>query len=75
MNRPSSRAVAEAFRRMARPLVWYYAITLVIPIANGAAKAGDTFVEHGLTVLILPPVLIFIVGCSRVAIGRGTGRR
>ena len=60
MNRTLSVVVAEAFRRMARPLTWYYAITLAIPIANGAAKAGATFVDHALVVLIFPPVLILI---------------
>ena len=70
MRRTLLLGVAEAFRRMARPLTWYYAITLAIPIANGAAKAGATFVEHALVVLIFPPILILIVCATYVTATR-----
>jgi exosortase/archaeosortase family protein len=45
-------------RRLAVPVAWYYAITLALPVANGAAAAGAVFVEHALVVLVLPPLLI-----------------
>jgi hypothetical protein len=58
-------AVAQAFRRAAPPLAWYYAVTLALPLANGAAQAGAAFVEHALVVLLLPPVLIVLASVIR----------
>jgi hypothetical protein len=54
--------VAHAFRRTALPLASYYAVTLAVPLANGAAQSG-AFVEHALAVLIVPPVAI-ILACT-----------
>jgi exosortase K len=39
------------------PLAAYYAVTLALPLANGAAS-GDGFTRHALVVLIVPPILI-----------------
>ena len=64
-SRMSWPAVARAFRRVAPPLAWYYAVTLALPLANGAAQAGAAFVEHALIVLILPPVLIVLASVTR----------
>jgi exosortase K len=51
-------------RDLALPLASYYAITLAIPLANGAAQAGGrAFVTHALVVLLVPPVLIAL-GCA-----------
>jgi hypothetical protein len=50
--------LARAFRRAALPLGSYYAVTLALPIANGAAQSGTAFVKHAVVVLVLPPVLI-----------------
>jgi hypothetical protein len=61
--------MAKGFRRASVPLCCYYAITLALPVANGAAKAGITFVEHALVVLVVPPILIVLV-CTAHAIGR-----
>jgi len=58
-------AVVRAFRRAAPPLAWYYAVTLALPLANGAAQAGAAFVEHALVVLVLPPVLIVLACVTR----------
>ena len=55
-------AVARAFRRTALPLSAYYAVTLALPLANGAAESG-AFVEHALVVLIVPPAAI-ILACA-----------
>ena len=65
MNRTIGQAVVRAFRRAAPPLAWYYAVTLVLPLANGAAQAGATFMEHALVVLILPPALILLACATR----------
>jgi hypothetical protein len=54
--------VAHAFRRTALPLASYYAVTLAVPLANGAAQSG-AFVEHALAVLVVPPVAI-ILACT-----------
>jgi hypothetical protein len=52
-------AVARAFRRTAVPLAAYYAITLGLPLANGAARSG-AFVDHALVVLVVPPAVIVL---------------
>lgn len=57
-------AAAAAFRRAALPLASYYAVTLAVPLANGAARSGTTFVEHALVVLIVPPTAV--VGAAMV---------
>jgi hypothetical protein len=54
-------ALAHAFRRAALPLAWYYAVTLALPAANGAAQPGAAFVGHALIVLVVPPILIVLV--------------
>ena len=54
--------VACAFRRVALPLASYYAITLALPLANGAAPSG-AFMGHALVVLVVPPIAI-ILGCA-----------
>jgi exosortase K len=43
---------------LALPLACYYIITLAVPILNGAAQAGDAFLQHGLVVLLVPPLVI-----------------
>ena len=45
------------------PLASYYAVTLAIPLANGAAQSGGAFARHALIVVAVPPVLI-LVGCA-----------
>ena len=50
--------LAQGRRSVATPLAWYYAITIAIPLLNGAAARGLPFVEHTLFVLIVP--LLFI---------------
>jgi hypothetical protein len=62
MNRVPRTRVAHAFRRTALPLASYYAVTLAVPLANGAAQSG-AFVEHALAVLVVPPVAI-ILACT-----------
>jgi len=54
--------VARAFRRVALPLASYYAVTLALPLANGAAPSG-AFMGHALVVLVVPPIAI-ILGCA-----------
>jgi hypothetical protein len=58
-------SVVQAFRRVSTPLMWYYAVTLALPLANGAGQAGAVFVEHALVVLVFPLVLIVIVELIR----------
>jgi exosortase K len=48
-------------RRTALPLASYYAVTLAIPLANGAG-AGSSFLKHALVVLVVPPVLVGLAG-------------
>jgi hypothetical protein len=62
MSRAAWTRVAHAFRRTALPLASYYAVTLAVPLANGAARSG-AFVEHALVVLIVPPAAV-ILACA-----------
>jgi hypothetical protein len=54
--------VARVFHRVALPLGSYYAVTLALPLANGARPSG-AFMEHALVVLVVPPLAI-ILGCA-----------
>lgn len=72
-------AIVRAFRRGALPLASYYAVTLALPVANGAARAGAAFFEHALVVLFVPPSLM-VVACAaheiaRAILGVCTARR
>lgn len=53
--------LAHAFRRAALPLAWYYAVTLGLPLANGAAHTGAAFVHHALAVFVVPPIVIVLL--------------
>jgi len=53
-------SMARAFRGAAAPLLCYYAIAVVVPLANGAALRDAPFLEHVCFVLLVPPVLIMI---------------
>ena len=57
------RTVGRGFRRAALPLVSYYAVTLAVPVANGAAQSGAAFVTHAIPVLVVPPVAI-VLACG-----------
>lgn len=53
--------IAAALRRAAVPLAAYYAVTLALPLANGAASAGAHFAVHAVVVLVVPPIAIVLV--------------
>ena len=55
------RVDGGGFRHLALPLASYYAITLAVPLVNGAAQAGAAFLMHALVVLLVPLVLIGVV--------------
>ena len=61
--------IAAALRHAAVPLTAYYAVTLALPLANGAASAGARFAVHAVIVLVVPPVAIVLV-CGFYAIAR-----
>jgi uncharacterized membrane-anchored protein len=62
--------LAYAFRRTALPLLSYYAVTIALPLANGAAQSGAAFTDHALVVLLVPLVVI-VVACAVHTIARG----
>jgi hypothetical protein len=59
--------LARAYRRALVPLSAYYAVTLALPVANGAARSGTAFVTHALVVLLVP-VLAVALGSAIHAI-------
>jgi len=61
MNGDLAVTIARAFRRVALPLAAYYAVTVAVPLANGAAQSGVAFVRHTLVVLIVPPILVVLL--------------
>jgi hypothetical protein len=65
-------SVARAFHRVALPLASYYAVTLALPLANGAAPSG-AFMGHALVVLVVPPIAI-ILGCAIHTIAHALAR-
>jgi hypothetical protein len=54
--------VTRALRGASTPLLWYYAIAVVVPLLNGAASRDTLFVEHTAFVLLVPVVLVTVVG-------------
>lgn len=46
--------------RYALPLGCYYAVTLGVPLVNGA-QGGHAFLAHAAIVLLVPPVLVLVV--------------
>jgi hypothetical protein len=69
--------LVSAFRRAALPLGCYYTVTVLMPLANGAAQSGVAFLDHAVVVLIVPPVLIlaYCVVDAAVRIVARTWRR
>jgi hypothetical protein len=60
MSREFWAGLRHAFSRTAVPLGAYYAVTLALPLANGAARSGAIFAKHALVVLVVPPVAIVV---------------
>ena len=57
--------VIHAVRRAAVPLASYYAVTLALPLVNGAAYS-DGFAAHAVAVLLVPPIVVSVlVTCCR----------
>lgn len=62
--------IPRAFRGASTPLLWYYAIAVVVPLLNGAASRDALFFEHTAFVLLVPVVLVTVVGLlSRIRAG------
>ena len=61
MTGPFRSSVVHAFGRTALPLAAYYAVTLALPLVNGAGRSGTAFVQHALVVLAVPPILILLI--------------
>lgn len=64
-NASSSENASGAFQRPFYPLLFYYATTLGIPMANGAYRQGADFWEHAGFVLLTPLVLIIPLATFR----------
>lgn len=74
LSRALWTAAARAFRRTALPLAAYYAITLGLPLANGAARSGAPFIEHALVVLVVPPAIIMLASAVHTVTSRCCNR-
>lgn len=66
-------SVVHAFGRTAVPLAAYYGVTLALPLANGAGRSGDAFLQHAVIVLAVPPMLVLLI-CAIHAIVQTAAR-
>jgi len=55
------------FRRVRVPLVSYYVVTVLLPLANGSGNTSRAFLEHMAFVLFAPPALLALVALFRHA--------
>jgi hypothetical protein len=62
-------AILGAFGRASRPLAWYYAIAVAVPVLNGARPDG-AFLEHVASVLIVPVLLVMVAGSAMPLVSR-----
>jgi hypothetical protein len=79
MSRVAWTRLVQPCRRTAVPLAAYYAVTLVLPLANGAAQSG-AFAEHALVVLVVPLAAVMLASAifalfSTLKAARRVGRR
>ena len=75
MKRAFWTSLVYAFRRTAPPLSAYYAVTLGLPLANGAGRSGVVFVRHALIVLVVPLIVIGLACAISSAWRYGASRR
>ncbi|MGB7201656.1 MAG: exosortase K [Pyrinomonadaceae bacterium] len=69
LNENASSRFKDPFymlRRSFLPLLIYWAVTLGIPIANGAYMQGKNFWEHSVFVLLTPLILILPLAVYRI---------
>jgi exosortase K len=64
-ERISSGKPLVLVRQWLFPLVIYYAITLGIPLANGASRRETNFWEHSLFVLVIPIAVVLPIAAFR----------
>ena len=69
-GRRSMSGLARAFRRASVPLAAYYAVTLALPFANGAARSGTLFVKHALVVILVPLLAVALGGAIHAIYAR-----
>ena len=62
--------VARAFQRALVPLAAYYAVTLALPIANGAARSETAFLKHAMVVLLVPLLAVALGGAIHAIYAR-----
>ena len=65
-----SKVIVRGLRRAALPLACYYAITLGLPLINGAGRVETTFVYHALAVLVVPLVLVALATATLTVVRR-----
>ena len=63
--------LARAFRRTALPLASYYAVTLALPLANGAARSG-CFRGARAGRAVVPPVAIMLACAVHTMVEAGS---
>lgn len=71
----SARQPSALVRQSILPLLIYYAITLGIPLINGAYRQSADFWEHSLPVLLIPLLLLLLLMAYRSILPNGLPRR
>jgi len=72
MQSNARHSMAQGVRRAALPLGCYYAVTLLLPLVNGAGESG-AFLDHALMVATVPLGLVAIVAAACEGVGRVAG--
>jgi hypothetical protein len=52
--------ITSAFRAARVPLISYYVVTVLVPLANGSGNTGRAFLEHMAFVLLAPPTFVLM---------------
>ena len=55
--------IVSAFGRASRPLAWYYAVAVAVPVLNGATL-DSVFLEHVAFVLAVPVMIVTAAACA-----------
>jgi exosortase K len=69
-DRTDSKLKTSGLGRLIFPLVFYYVVTLVMPLANGGYQRGTEFWQHSLFVFVTPVGVMLLIAFGRLGWGQ-----
>ena len=66
----NSKVKTSGLRKLMFPLVVYYVVTLVMPLANGGYQRGAEFWQHSLFVFVIPFGVMLLITFGRLGWGQ-----